>query len=153
MPLLKPVSLAFAAAALMTIAGVPPAGAQQYGDTAPQYGDMAPQYGPSPQYGGPPQQPYGAAPEQQYGGGPTQLVTNGPQANVETQSPNWSARQNVIQSQRYDRLVETNGAFREARMRKECGPISDPQLHESCIASFGQMEPSSAPAQPRHHRL
>src|SRR5262249_37913905 len=45
--------------------------------------------------------------------GPVQLLTNGPQANVEAQSPSWSAQQNVIQSQRYDRLVETNGAFRQ----------------------------------------
>jgi hypothetical protein len=26
-------------------------------------------------------------------------------------------------------------------MRKECGPISDPQLHASCMASFDQFEP------------
>jgi hypothetical protein len=70
-----------------------------------------------------------------------QVVTNGPQANVENQSPNWSARQNVIQSQRYDRLVAGSSAFREARMRKECGPITDPQLHESCVASFNQNNP------------
>jgi hypothetical protein len=112
---LKPLSLAFAAAALIGIAGLTPARAQP--------------------------------------AGPVQLLTNGPQANVEAQSPSWSAQQNVVQSQRYDRLVETNGAFRQARMRKECGPITDPQLHESCIASFAPMEPSSAPAQPRHHRL
>jgi hypothetical protein len=72
---------------------------------------------------------------------PEQVVTNGPQANVEGQSPNWSARQNVIQSQRYDRLVATSSAFREARMRKECGPVTDPQLHESCVASFNQNNP------------
>ncbi len=72
---------------------------------------------------------------------PEQVVTNGPQANVENQSPNWSARQNVIQSQRYDRLVAGSSAFREARMRKECGPITDPQLHESCVASFNQNNP------------
>jgi hypothetical protein len=65
-----------------------------------------------------------------------QVVTNGPQANVENQSPNWSARQNVINSERYDRLVATDPAFRTERMRKECGPITDPQLHASCIASF-----------------
>jgi hypothetical protein len=71
----------------------------------------------------------------------TQVVTNGPQANVESQSPNWSARQNVIDSQRYDRLVETSRAFRDARVREECGPITDPQLHANCIASFRQDEP------------
>jgi hypothetical protein len=27
-------------------------------------------------------------------------------------------------------------------MRKECGPIGDPQLHAQCIASFGQNEPA-----------
>ena len=53
-------------------------------------------------------------------------------------SPSWSARQNVIESKQYERLLQTNRAFREARMRKECGSISDPQLHQSCIASFGQ---------------
>jgi hypothetical protein len=94
----------------------------------------------------------GLTPARAQWSGPTQLVTNGPQANVETQSPNWSAQQNVIESQRYDRLVETSRTFREARMREECDPITDPQLHANCIASFGQMEPSSAPAQPRHRR-
>jgi len=57
-----------------------------------------------------------------------------------------TARQNVIQSERYDRLLETNRAFRQARMRKECGPITDPQLHEQCLASFSQDEPMVASA-------
>jgi hypothetical protein len=68
-------------------------------------------------------------------------------------SPTWSPRQNVIESKQYDRLLETNPAFRQARMRKECGPITDPELHQSCLASFNQSEPavgSSAP--PRHYR-
>jgi hypothetical protein len=51
---------------------------------------------------------------------------------------NWSAHQNVINSQRYTRLVETDPAFRAERMRKECGPITDPQLHAQCIASFNK---------------
>ena len=29
-----------------------------------------------------------------------------------------------------------------ARIRKECGPIGDPQLHAQCMASFGQNEPA-----------
>jgi hypothetical protein len=57
-----------------------------------------------------------------------------------------TARQNVIQSERYDRLLETNRAFRQARMRKECGPITDPQLHQQCLASFSQDEPMVASA-------
>jgi hypothetical protein len=80
-----------------------------------------------------------------YSGG-TQTVTNGPQANPGDMSPNWSARQNVIQSQRYDKLLETNRGFRQARMRKECGPISDPQLRQQCLDSFAQYEPGGGAA-------
>jgi hypothetical protein len=68
-------------------------------------------------------------------------------------SPSWSPPQNVIASKQYDRLLETNPAFRKARMRKECGPITDPELHASCLASFNQSEPyvgSSTPS--RHYR-
>ena len=64
-------------------------------------------------------------------------------------SESWSARQNVIESKQYEQLLRTNPAFRQARMRKECGPISDPQLHQSCIASFEQYAGSSKP--PRHY--
>jgi len=80
-----------------------------------------------------------------YTGG-TQVVTNGPQADAGDISPNWSARQNVIESQRYDKLLESNRGFREARMRKECGPITDPQLHQQCLDSFAQYEPSGGAA-------
>jgi hypothetical protein len=78
----------------------------------------------------------------------TTVVTNGPQTDPGDVSPSWSARQNVIESQRYERLLQTSPGFRQARMRKECGPINDPQLHADCLASFGQSEPnvgSSAP--------
>jgi hypothetical protein len=63
-----------------------------------------------------------------------------------------SARQNVIQSKRYDRDLETNRAFRQARERKECGPITDPELRQSCLASFKQDEPygSSTPHRRQH---
>jgi len=64
-------------------------------------------------------------------------------ANAATSS---AAGQNVIQSERYDRLVEANRSFRQARMRRECGPITDPQLHQSCLDSFAQYEPAAAPA-------
>ena len=49
--------------------------------------------------------------------------------------------QNVWKSQQYDYLVSTNPGFRAARMRKECGPIRDPGLRSSCVASFGEYEP------------
>jgi hypothetical protein len=64
-------------------------------------------------------------------------------------SGSWSAQQNVIESKQYEQLLRTNPAFRQARMRKECGPITDPQLHQSCIASFEQYAGSSKP--PRHY--
>jgi len=81
---------------------------------------------------------------------PSQLVTNGPQAS-RGDFGDWSARRNVIESAHYDRLLQTSWRFRTARMRKECGPISDPQLHSQCLASFDQFEPtmigsSTAPA-------
>ena len=68
----------------------------------------------------------------------------------------WSARRNNIQSAQYDRLLQTNMGFRHARMRKECGPIGDPQLRSQCLASFSQYEPvmtgsSTAPRRIRHH--
>jgi hypothetical protein len=114
-------SLAFATSCLTALATIPAqaqtAGAPTY--TAPR-GDQT--YVP----------PSSDAP------GGTQVVTNGPQG---TPPANWSARQNVIQSQHYDRLLETNRGFRQARMRKECGPITDPELRQQCLASFGQQEP------------
>src|SRR5579884_1139734 len=87
---------------------------------------------------------------------PPQMVTNGPQAS-RGDFGDWSARRNVIESAHYDRLLETNMAFRHARMRKECGPISDPQLREQCLASFQQYEPtmvgsSMPPRRWRHYR-
>jgi hypothetical protein len=80
------------------------------------------------------------------------LMTNGPQASQSEMSSSPSARQNVIQSQRYDRALETNRGFRQARIRKECGPISDPQLRQSCLASFNGAEPSKGSSGLHHHR-
>jgi hypothetical protein len=44
--------------------------------------------------------------------------------------------QNVRKSQQYDHLVSTSPSFRAARMKKECGPIKDPGLRSTCLASF-----------------
>ena len=49
---------------------------------------------------------------------------------------NESAEQNVRQSQQYESLVCSNPSFRAKRIQQECGPISDPQLHQSCLATF-----------------
>ncbi|HEX3864530.1 MAG TPA: hypothetical protein VHY35_22835 [Stellaceae bacterium] len=78
-----------------------------------------------------------------------QLITNGPQASQGDDSSNWSARQNVKESHQYERLLNSNRGFRQARMQKECGPITDPQLHQQCMSSFGQDE-SVGSSMPRH---
>jgi hypothetical protein len=54
----------------------------------------------------------------------------------------------VIDSRNYDRLLETNPAFRQARIQKECGPISDPRLHARCVASFNRDEPHAGSPAP-----
>ena len=48
----------------------------------------------------------------------------------------WSPQLNVKQSERYSRLVASNPGFRRMRMAKECGPITDPTLHQQCLDSF-----------------
>ena len=65
-----------------------------------------------------------------------EVVTNGPQANPRDSSGIWSTRQNVRDSQRYEAVVHSNRGYRASRVKKECGPINDPQLHASCVASF-----------------
>jgi hypothetical protein len=82
--------------------------------------------------------------------GGSEVVTNGPQTDPGDTSSSWSARQNVIQSERYDRLLETNRGFREARMRRECGPITDQELHQQCLASFQQDTPYTGSSSPRN---
>jgi hypothetical protein len=65
-------------------------------------------------------------------------VKHAPIANPGDESQPWSAQQNVIQSKQYEQQLRTNPGFRKARMQKECGSINDPQLHQSCLASFEQ---------------
>jgi hypothetical protein len=77
---------------------------------------------------------------------PDQVITNGPQSSGVEDSGTWSARANVIQSERYQRLVDDNAAFRRARMIKECTPVTDPQLHEQCVASFNH-DSSTTPSE------
>jgi hypothetical protein len=84
----------------------------------PAHAQMASTYGSAPGYNG-----------QQSNASP-------PNRGDMAQSP--SAHLNVIQSQHYDRSLATNHRFRQTRMRKECGPITDPQLRQSCLASFNQ---------------
>jgi hypothetical protein len=52
-----------------------------------------------------------------------------------------SPAQNVRKSRQYDHLVATNSSFRANRMKKECGPIRDPELRANCVGSFNAYEP------------
>jgi hypothetical protein len=72
-------------------------------------------------------------------GGETVVVT--PPPRVDPGDVNWNPIANLKEAQQYDRLLETNPSFRMARIQKECGPITDPQLRADCIASFDQFEP------------
>jgi hypothetical protein len=57
------------------------------------------------------------------------------------------AMANVRQSEAYTALLRSNPAFRKKREAIECGPITLPQLRESCIASF---EAYAQPASSAH---
>jgi hypothetical protein len=50
--------------------------------------------------------------------------------------PSESAEQNVRASRQYESAVCSNPAFRAKRIAQECGPVTDPELHQSCVASF-----------------
>ena len=172
--------LAFTAACLTGIATLPAAHAQTAYGTAPAAAQPTNPGGnsvglPGPNPGGPGLTPYsgGASAAGTYGAtqpypaypaapsaagtGNTDVVTNGPQGSP---PPDWSARRNVIASEHYTRLLEHNRAFRDARMRRECGPVTDPQLHQNCLESFAEYSPwagkassgygSSTPS--RHYR-
>jgi len=67
---------------------------------------------------------------------PTVVVKHRPIVSQRDVSDSRSARQNVIESKQYEQALRTNPGFRQARMRRECGPITDPGLHKSCLASF-----------------
>src|SRR5215472_2594970 len=138
--------LAFAAGCLAVITTLSAAHAQMgywppqnpYGPPTGPYG-----YGPPPGAYGAPTGAYGPAPgtyaqQSQYvpPAAGTQVITNGPQTNPGDVSPSWSPQRNVVESEQYDRLLKGNPAFRQARMRKECGPITDRQLHQQCLDSF-----------------
>src|SRR6516162_7510955 len=128
----------------------PPPGAYGYGSPPAPYGYGPPQgtYPPPGSYGSSPG-PYGAPsgpyPQTQYvppppsaGTAGKQLITNGPQTNPGDVSQSWSAQRNVVESEQYEKQLKGNQAFRQARMRKECGPITDLQLHRQCLDSFAR---------------
>ena len=82
--------------------------------------------------------------------GRTVTVKHAPITNPGDVSEPWSAQQNVTQSKQYEQLLGTNPAFRQSRMKKECGPITDPQLRQSCLARFERYAGSLHPARNYH---
>lgn len=62
---------------------------------------------------------------------------------------NPEAAANVRQSEAYTAALRSNPAFRRKREQIECGPITDPQLRASCVASF-EAYAAPAPARRRH---
>jgi len=82
----------------------------------------------------------------------TQVLTNGPQASTGDYGA-WSAARNNAESAQYERLLQASPGFRQARMHRECGPITDAQLRAECLASFGgsssMMTGSSTPPSQR----
>jgi hypothetical protein len=131
-------TLALTAGCALVLAAA--AQAQPYPQTAPQstqtYNYQQQSYNPVE----PQQQPTNDYQQQAYNAAPPQVVTNGPQVNRGDRY-GWSPRENVIESRHYDNLLETSLAFRHFRERKECGPVTDPQLRGECFASFRQYEP------------
>lgn len=70
----------------------------------------------------------------------TQVLSTTPRVNAGDRA-GWLAAQNNAESRQYMRLLQTNWNFRQARIRKECGPVTDPQLHANCVASFDRYTP------------
>ena len=65
------------------------------------------------------------------------------------QTPDPGAAANVRQSGQYEGALHSNSSFHAKRIKQECGPINDPQLHQQCVASFGSEGASSST---KHHQ-
>ncbi len=77
------------------------------------------------------------------------LALGGPVSAQQT-PPDPGAAANVRQSQTYEQVLQSNPSFRAKRMQQECGPVTDPELHASCVASFGGNE-APPPRKSRQH--
>ena len=78
------------------------------------------------------------------------LLVCGGQVSAQTQTPpDPGAAANVRQSQTYDQVLQSNPSFRAKRLQQECGTVTDPELHASCVASFGG-DGAPPPSKPRH---
>ncbi len=64
------------------------------------------------------------------------LIALGVPVGAQQVPPDPGAAANIRESKAYTALLRSNPAFRKKREAIECGPITDPQLRASCIASF-----------------
>ncbi len=69
----------------------------------------------------------------------TQVLTISPRLNVGGRIDG-VANSNNMESTQYEVLLQNNPAFRQSRMLKECGPITDVQLRLRCEDSFSAAE-------------
>ena len=65
------------------------------------------------------------------------VLALGGRVSAQQTPPDPGAGANVRQSQTYEQVLQSNPSFRAKRMQQECGPVTDPELHASCVASFG----------------
>jgi hypothetical protein len=71
---------------------------------------------------------------------------------AQTQAPpDPGAAANIRQSQQYEQMLRSNPSFRAKRMQLECGTITDPELHASCVASFEAYGPLPSASKRRQH--
>jgi len=76
------------------------------------------------------------------------LVLSAAPASAQTPADPGAAA-NVRQSEQYERALHSNSSFRAQRIKKECGPINDPQLHQQCVDSF---QSEGAPSSTKHRQ-
>lgn len=71
-------------------------------------------------------------------------------ASAQQTPPDPGAAANLKQSQTYEQVLQSNSSFRAKRMQQECGPVTDPELHANCVASFGG-DAAQPPRKSRQH--
>ena len=65
----------------------------------------------------------------------TQILMNAPRINAGDRA-DWMAGRNNAESAQYDRRLDLNRAYRQSRILKECGPITNAHLRAGCIDSI-----------------
>ena len=70
------------------------------------------------------------------GGLMVERYSDAPKADPGDDPANWSARRNVVDSDRYERLLQTNPSFRAQRIQKECGGFTDAAAFQECVSTF-----------------